>query len=158
MDRVCCEGSYRDEVIVMAENPKAGKKEKAKISEKQKPQKTEKTRPLGKSGSSGQAAAEKKKEKQRPAVKAVEGFDPWRVLVHPHMTEKSMGMVEPGNKLVFMVTAKAKKADVKAAIEKGFGAAVESVNITNTKTGKKAFVRLHKSASAADIATRLGMI
>ena len=93
------------------------------------------------------------------ALKPVEGYDPWRVLEYPHLTEKSMNLVERNNVLVFIVNMKATKAKIKEAVEKGFGARVVSVNIEITrKNQKKAYVRLAEGVSASDIATRLGMI
>jgi large subunit ribosomal protein L23 len=105
---------------------------------------------------------EKKAEKEKPklpAMKVVEGYDPWKVLQYPHLAEKSMNMVEMENKLVFVVRRDARKDKIKEAVEKGFGVRVLSVNVTITRKGhKKAYIKLDPNYSAADIATRLGMI
>jgi large subunit ribosomal protein L23 len=86
-------------------------------------------------------------------------YDPWRVLEHPHLAEKSMGIVETENKLVFMVKMNADKEEIKEAVERGFNVKVEQVNVVITRKGaKKAYVKLHPDYSAADIATRLGML
>ncbi len=99
------------------------------------------------------------KAKKLAALKPVEGYDPWNVLDYPHLTEKSMNLVERNNVLVFIVKMKATKAQVKEAVEKGFGARVVSVKVEITrKNQKKAYVRLAEGALASDIATRLGMI
>jgi len=99
------------------------------------------------------------KAKKEAALKPVEGYDPWKVLTFPHLTEKSMNLVERNNVLVFIVNMKATKDSVKDAVEKGFGARVISVNIHITKKNqKKAYVRLAEGVLASDIATRLGMI
>jgi len=93
------------------------------------------------------------------ALKPVEGYDPWKVLEYPHLTEKSMNLVERNNVLVFIVSMKATKAKIKEAVEKGFGARVVSVRVEITrKNQKKAYVRLAEGVLASDIATRLGMI
>lgn len=86
-------------------------------------------------------------------------YNPWNVLEHPHLAEKSMNMVEIENKLVFIVKKNATKKKIKEAVEKGFGVKVEKVNVEITRKGvKKAYVKLHPDYNAADIATRLGMI
>ena len=94
-----------------------------------------------------------------PAIKGEEGFDAWKILHYPHLAEKSMNLVELENKLVFIVRRDANKSQIKEAIEKGFGVKVLSVNVTITRKGhKKAYIKLAPDFSAADIATRLGMI
>ena len=100
-----------------------------------------------------------KAEKKRKEEKKEEVFNPWKVLMYPHLAEKSMNMVEMENKLVFIVNRKANKAEVKEAVEKGFKVKVLSVNLEITQKGhKKAYIRLHPDFMAADIASRLGMI
>ena len=85
--------------------------------------------------------------------------DAWNVLVYPHLTEKSMNMVELENKLVFIVNKKADKKEIKEAVEKEFDVKVEWVRTEITTRGqKKAFVKIHPDFSAADIASKLGMI
>ena len=70
-----------------------------------------------------------------------------------------MNMVEMDNKLVFIVRRDSKRIKIKEAIEKGFGVKVLAVNMLITRKGqKKAYIKLHTDYSAADIATRLGMI
>jgi large subunit ribosomal protein L23 len=89
----------------------------------------------------------------------VAGRDPFRIIKHPHLAEKSMNMVETANMLVFIVDRRASKADIKAAVEKGFSVQVSRINVTITRDGdKKAYVKLKDTSSAADVASRLGMI
>jgi large subunit ribosomal protein L23 len=90
----------------------------------------------------------------------MKGFDdPWKVLMYPQLAEKSMNMVELENKLVFIVNPKASKEDIKKAVEKNFEVSVIKVStMISTKGQKKAFVKLHPDDSAADIASRLGML
>lgn len=110
-------------------------------------------------GTKGPKEPKAKKEAKVAALKPVEGYNPWNILTYPHLTEKSMNLVERNNVLVFIVSMKATKAQVKEAVEKGFGARVVSVNIEITrKNQKKAYVRLAEGVLASDIATRLGMI
>ncbi|MBI4175943.1 MAG: 50S ribosomal protein L23 [Candidatus Aenigmarchaeota archaeon] len=85
--------------------------------------------------------------------------DPWKVLVHPHMAEKSMNMVELQNRLVFIVDRRADKAAISAAVEKAFNVKVVRVNtVVTTKGVKKAFIKLAPQFSAGEIASRMGMI
>ncbi len=86
-------------------------------------------------------------------------FDPWEVLKYPHLTEKSMNMIEGMNRLIFIVDRKATKLRVKEAVEHGFNVTVTGVNIEITRNGeKKAYVTLSPENNAGEIATRLGMI
>ncbi len=86
-------------------------------------------------------------------------LDPWKVLMYPQLAEKSMNMVEIENKLVFIVHPKATKQEIKTAVEREFEVKVNKVgSMITTKGQKKAFVRLHPDYSAADIASRLGML
>ena len=43
-------------------------------------------------------------EKKTKDEKAKKEYNPWNILEHPHLTEKSMNLVEIENKLVFTVT------------------------------------------------------
>lgn len=68
-------------------------------------------------------------------------------------------MVEKENKLVFIVSLKAAKSDVKKAVEELYEVKVEKVNLLVTPQGeKKAFVTLHPDFKAADVAIKLGML
>ena len=85
--------------------------------------------------------------------------DPWKYLKFVHMTEKSIGLVEKENKLIFMVERRATKKDIKNAFEKTFDVKVDDVNIMIDQKGrKKAFIKLSKDYPASDIAMRLGVI
>jgi large subunit ribosomal protein L23 len=85
--------------------------------------------------------------------------DPWKVLMYPQLAEKSMNMVELENKLVFIVRPGASKEDIKEAVERNFDVRVVKVStMITTKGQKKAFVKLHPDNSAADIASRMGML
>jgi large subunit ribosomal protein L23 len=92
-------------------------------------------------------------------LRQVGGSDPWETLMYPHLAEKSMKMVEAENKLVFMVRRTARKSQIKDAIENAFNVKVTKVNFEITMAGqKKAYVKLSPEFSAADIATRMGMV
>jgi len=86
-------------------------------------------------------------------------YDPWNVLKYPNLAEKAMNMVEMENKLVFVVRKAASKDQIKEAVEKGFDVKVIKVNVEVTQKGeKKAYVKLSPGDSAADIASRMGML
>ncbi len=109
----------------------------------------------------------KKEEKTASTVKKgsrdkkanVPGKDPWKVIVYPHLAEKSMNMVEFENKLTFIVRRNATKKDIKEAIEALFDVRVLSVQTEITPGGvKKAYARLSEETPASEIAARLGMV
>ena len=146
---------------------KSGKEEN--VDKKEKPKKEELTKAAGGApekkqpkvteANKSESTHSPKEKKKEPALKPVEGYDPWTILTYPHITEKSMNLVERNNVLVFIVSMKATKHKVKEAVEKGFGCRVVSVRVEITrKNQKKAYVRLAEGVLASDIATRLGMI
>jgi len=103
-------------------------------------------------------AKEKEKAKEE-GEKAKKERNVWDVLIHPHLAEKSMNMVEIENKLVFIVDKKADKKTIKEVIEKEFNVKVDSVKTETTTRGqKKAYVKINPEYSAADIASKFGMI
>ncbi|MDT7859003.1 MAG: 50S ribosomal protein L23 [Candidatus Aenigmarchaeota archaeon] len=86
-------------------------------------------------------------------------MDPFKVLLYPLVTEKSVGMIEKENKIVFIVDRKANKKLIKEAFEKLFGVKVEKINTLITRDGKKkAFIKLKKEFKASDIAVKLGIL
>ncbi len=102
------------------------------------------------------AAAPAKKEESSPATRP---FDPWSILVYPHLTEKSTSLVEPKNTLVFMARRQATKSQIQQAVEQAFDVKVQKVTALITMTGqKKAYIRLDPKYKAIDITTRLGMV
>jgi len=104
-------------------------------------------------------AKDKVKEEVTKEGKPVKERNVWDVLVHPHLAEKSMNMVEIENKLVFIVDKKADKKIIKEVIEKEFNVKVDSVRTETTTRGqKKAYVKIKPEFSAADIASKFGMI
>jgi large subunit ribosomal protein L23 len=85
--------------------------------------------------------------------------DPWDILLHPLLTEKAIGKIEKENKLVFIVNRNSSKKQIEWAMEKAFEVKVDKVSTMIDRKGrKKAWIKLSKEFSAADIATRLGML
>ncbi len=86
-------------------------------------------------------------------------MEPYEVIRYPLMTESASIMVEKENKLVFIVSLKANKADVKKAVEELYEVKVKTVNTHITPQGeKKAFVMLQPEFKAADVAIKLGIL
>lgn len=86
-------------------------------------------------------------------------MDPYDVILYPLMTESASIMVEKENKLVFMVSLKASKIDIKKAMEELYEVKVEAVNTQITPQGeKKAFIKLHPDFKATDVAIKLGIL
>ena len=111
--------------------------------------------------SKAKAGQKAKPVEARAAKEAKTGkkIDVWSIITYPHLTEKSMNMVELENKLVFIVSRKADKQEIKEAIESEFEVKVDWVRTEITTRGqKKAYVKINPEFSAADIASKLGMI
>ena len=82
-----------------------------------------------------------------------------KVIKFPLSTEKSIRLMEAENKLIFVVDPRAKKPEIKEAVEKTFKVKVLKVNTLNTPKGeKRAYVRLSEDTPALDVATDLGLM
>lgn len=64
------------------------------------------------------------------------------VLRAPHFTEKSMGLKETANNIVFKVHPDANKAQIKEAVERFFKVKVKDVRTMNFKGKEKRFGRI----------------
>jgi large subunit ribosomal protein L23 len=85
-------------------------------------------------------------------------MDPYAVIMKPHVTEKSMNLIDQNNELAFVVMRKSTKKDVRRAFEELFAVKVERVNTQVTPRGQKiAYIKLAKEHSAEDIAVKLGV-
>jgi large subunit ribosomal protein L23 len=103
------------------------------------------------------ASAAKKTSRDKKANVSVK--DPWKVIVYPHLAEKSMNMVEFENKLTFIVRKSATKNQIKEAVEGLFDVKVVNVQTEVTPKGvKKAYAKLSPETPASEIASRLGMV
>ena len=86
-------------------------------------------------------------------------MEPYEIIKYPLSTEKGVRLMEAENKLLFRVDSRAKKTDVKKAVESLFKCKIEQVNILiNPKGEKRAYVKFSKETPAIDIATDLGLI
>ncbi len=84
-------------------------------------------------------------------------FHPTKVLLKPYVTEKTLLMIEKENKLTFIIGKDATKSQVKHAVENLFDVKVDKVNITISRYGKKAIIKLKKEYSAEELGMRLGI-
>lgn len=98
--------------------------------------------------------------------------DPYDIIMHPYITEKSLNFVSktnkkinkkgdvehiPENKLEFIVRRTATKHQVKKAIEELLEVKIEKVNTRIFKDGKHAIVKLKKEFSAEEVGMRIGV-
>ena len=84
-------------------------------------------------------------------------MDPYEIIFHPYVTEKTMNMMEKNNALEFVVKRKANKLQIKKAVEKMFEVKVRAVNTRITKRGKHAIVIFMPDFKAEDIGMRIGI-
>ena len=86
-------------------------------------------------------------------------MDSTKIIKFPLSTEKSIRLMESENKLIFVVDIKAKKGDIKKAMEDMFKVKVDKVNtFIDPKGRKKAYIKLNPETPAIDVATQLGLM
>ena len=59
------------------------------------------------------------------------------IILAPVVTEKTAGITEDGNKVVFKVAQDANKVQIKQAVEEAFNVKVSNVNTINVRPKKK---------------------
>lgn len=84
-------------------------------------------------------------------------MDPYDIIYHPFVTEKTMNFMEKNNALEFVVKRDADKKQIKEAVEKMFEAKVKDINTRITKKGKHAVVTFMPEFKAEDIGMRIGI-
>ena len=60
-----------------------------------------------------------------------------RILIAPHISEKSTRVADVANQVVFRVVSDARKPEIKRAVEKMFKVEVDSVSVLNVKGKRK---------------------
>jgi len=83
--------------------------------------------------------------------------DPYDIVYHPFVTEKTMNLMEKNNALEFVVKRTANKQQIARAIEEMFEVKVKDVNTKITKKGKHAIVMFMPEFKAEDIGMRIGI-
>lgn len=84
-------------------------------------------------------------------------MDPYDIVYHPFVTEKTMNLMEKNNALEFVVRRTASKQQIARAIEELFEVKVKNVNAKITKKGKHAIVVFMPEFKAEDIGMRIGI-
>ncbi len=84
-------------------------------------------------------------------------MDPYDIIYHPFVTEKTMNFMEKNNALEFVVKRNAKKQEIKKAVETMFEVKVKNINTRITKQGKHAIITFMPEFKAEDIGMRIGI-
>jgi large subunit ribosomal protein L23 len=84
-------------------------------------------------------------------------MDPYDIIFHPYVTEKTMNFMDKNNALEFLVRRNADKNTIKKAVEKMFEVKVKDVRTRITKNGKHAIVTFMPEFKAEDIGMRIGI-
>ncbi len=85
-------------------------------------------------------------------------LDPYDIIHHPHVTEKTMDRLDYQNSIDFVVNVDANKPQIRWAIEEMFDVTVDDIRTMITPTGeKRAIVRFPEDVEAEDIAMRVGI-
>ena len=67
--------------------------------------------------------------------------------------------METENTIIFFVSPRASKTDIKKAFKEAFGVVPERVNTLNTILGKKkAYIKIPRTNEASEIANKIGLI
>ncbi|MBR9702790.1 50S ribosomal protein L23 [Candidatus Woesearchaeota archaeon] len=81
------------------------------------------------------------------------------IIAYPLSTEKTIRMMESENKLIFIVSQRARKPEIKKEIENMFDVKVVNIRTANTPDNKKkAYITFDEETPAIDIATQLGLM
>lgn len=83
--------------------------------------------------------------------------DPYNILLHPYVTEKTMAIMDKDNALEFLVRMDATKPQIQAAFKQIFEVDLRAVNTRITKNGKRAIVYFPPGVSAEEIGMRIGV-
>jgi len=81
-----------------------------------------------------------------------------KIIIQPHITEKTFALVENEQKICFIVEREATKPKIAEAIKKLYNVNAVDVNTARTVYGKKAFVKFETIDKARDLATKIGML
>ena len=84
-------------------------------------------------------------------------MDPYDIIFHPYVTEKTMNLMDKNNALEFVVRRNADKLTIKKAVENMFEVKVKDVRTRITKNGKHAIVTFMPEFKAEDVGMRIGI-
>ena len=85
-------------------------------------------------------------------------MDSYSIILKPHVTEKTMNLIDENNEIAFVVRRTANKGQIKRAFEDLYDEKVERVNTHITPKGVKvAYIKLVEEEMAEELAVRLGV-
>ena len=85
-------------------------------------------------------------------------MDSYSIIIKPHVTEKTMNLIDMNNEITFVVNRKANKSQIKKAFETRFEEDVVRVNTHITPKGVKlAYIKLVEEGKAEDVAVKMGV-
>ena len=85
-------------------------------------------------------------------------MDAYSIIIKPHVTEKTMNLIDLNNEITFVVRRSANKGQIKRAFEELYEEKVAKVNTHITAKGEKvAFIKLVEEEMAEELAVRLGV-
>ena len=85
-------------------------------------------------------------------------MDLYSIIIKPHVTEKTMNLIDLNNEITFVVRRTANKKQIKRAFEELYEEEVEKVNTHITPKGEKvAYIKLVEEEMAEELAVRIGV-
>ena len=85
-------------------------------------------------------------------------MDAYSIIIKPHVTEKTMNLIDLNNEITFVVRRSANKGQIKRAFEELYGEQVAKVNTHITTKGEKvAYIKLVEEEMAEELAVRIGV-
>ena len=85
-------------------------------------------------------------------------MDSYSIIIKPHVTEKTMNLIDENNEIAFVVRRSANKMQIKKAFEELYEEKVEKVNTHISPKGEKvAYIKLVEEEMAEELAVRIGV-
>ncbi|WP_295594426.1 50S ribosomal protein L23 [uncultured Methanobrevibacter sp.] len=85
-------------------------------------------------------------------------MDSYSIIIKPHVTEKTMNLIDENNEIAFVVRRSANKMQIKRAFVDLYEEEVERVNTHITPKGEKvAYIKLVEEEMAEELAVRIGV-
>ena len=85
-------------------------------------------------------------------------MDSYSIIIKPHVTEKTMNLIDENNEITFVVRRSANKKQIKRAFEDLYEEKVEKVNTHISPKGEKvAYIKLVEEEMAEELAVRIGV-
>ena len=85
-------------------------------------------------------------------------MDSYSIIIKPHVTEKTMNLIDANNEIAFVVRRSANKNQIKRAFVDLYEEEVERVNTHITPKGEKvAYIKLVEEEMAEELAVRIGV-